>query len=181
MIRDDFYIMRWQRLGEQNLLHTSLEARTAQCGGRLSVPLLLFSALTPFSPGLSIFFLVIYKTPWSSLVVQWLGLCDFTVVVWIWSLVRNEDPASTARPNRQKQPPTTNLFIINKHWLSLNFSIVSGSKETRQKSRVGSTGFAVRWYWLLLLVWPLGPHADFLPSPRRENSHLPLAAVSLYQ
>ena len=61
----------------------SLEERTAQCGGRLSMPLLLFSALTPISPGLSIFFLLIYKTPWSSLVVQWLGLCDFTVVVWI--------------------------------------------------------------------------------------------------
>ena len=159
----------------------SLEERTAQCGGRLSMPLLLFSALTPISPGLSIFFLLIYKTPWSSLVVQWLGLCDFTVVVWIWSLVRNEDPASTAWPNKQKQPPTTNLFIINKYWLSLNFSIVSVSKETRQKSRVGSTGFAVGWYCSCFWFDHWGLNADFLPSPRRENSHLPLVAVSLYQ
>ena len=153
----------------------SLEERTAQCGGRLSVPLLLFSALTRFSPGLSIFSLLIYKTPWSCLVLQWLGLGDFTVVAWIWSLVGNEDPASTARPNKQKQPPTTNLFIINRVWLSLNFSVskpptVSVSEETRQKSRVGSTGFAVGCSWLLLLVWPLGPHADFLPLWEQDSN-----------
>ena len=139
----------------------SHEERMAHCSGRLSVPLLLFSALNPFSSGLSVFFLLIYKTPGSSPVVQWLGLSDFTVVTWVWSLVGNEDPASTTRPKKQKQPPTTNLFMINKYWLSLNFSIskppiVSVSKVTRQKSRVESTGFAVGWYWLLLLVWPLG-------------------------
>ena len=147
----------------------------AHCGGRLSMPLLLFSALNPFSSGLSVFFLLIYKTPGSSPVVQWLGLSDFTVVTWVWSLVGNEDPASTTRPNKQKQPPTTNLFMINKFWLSLNFSIskppiVSVSKVTRQKSRVESTGFAVGWYWLLLLVWPLGPHADFLPLWDRDSN-----------
>lgn len=71
---------------------------------------LLFSALTRFSPRLPIFSLLIYKPPWSCLVLQWLGLGDFTVVAWIWSLVGMKIlQAQHGQTNKNNPPPRTSL------------------------------------------------------------------------
>ena len=84
--------------------------------------------------------------------VQWLGLGAFTAAARV-SIPGQGTKIPQAAQHGQTPPPAnkqTNkqLFIVKKYWLSLNSSVsnlssVFVSKETRQKSGVGSTSFAV--------------------------------------